>query len=162
MKPCECLSFIETNLEQHQNNLQRKTIIDTKYWRKGLTGKVSFDYSNNNGVFIIGNGKHLFETKWSKASDIAIHAYNDMPSVSTIALAKDLNDLSKLTNPQIYDSSSRSRTVELGQILIIKNINNIYATVKVTKIHDDSRKDKSDLLEFEYLIHKATKRNPQN
>ena len=31
-------------------------------------GRVTFDYSNNNGRYSIGSGELMFETKWSKSS----------------------------------------------------------------------------------------------
>ena len=34
-------------------------------------------YLNNNGEYTIGSGDSAFITKWSKASDISIHAYKD-------------------------------------------------------------------------------------
>jgi len=37
-----------------------------------LSGRVTFDYSNNNGKYIIGNDELLFETAWSKASGDSI------------------------------------------------------------------------------------------
>ena len=40
-----------------------------KYVSPATTGRVTFDYSNNNGRYSIGAGELLFETKWSKSSD---------------------------------------------------------------------------------------------
>ena len=42
-----------------------------------LVGEVVFDYSNYNGLYVIGRGPLEFETKWSKASDVSIRVYND-------------------------------------------------------------------------------------
>ena len=59
--------------------------LATKYWPKKvvkysserLKGRKTFDYSNNNGRYIIGKNELKFETAWSKASDDSIHVYND-------------------------------------------------------------------------------------
>ena len=52
------------------------------------------------------------------------------------------------------DFSSRSRTVSLNKdLLILKNINNIYAVIKVIEICDDTRGYKEDRLKFEYKIY---------
>ncbi len=34
-----------------------------------LKGRAVFDYTNNDGIYIIGHGDCIFETQWSKASD---------------------------------------------------------------------------------------------
>ncbi|MFH1884728.1 MAG: toll/interleukin-1 receptor domain-containing protein [Planctomycetota bacterium] len=46
-----------------------------KYVSASLRGKVTFDYSNNNGNYIIGAGDLAFETHWSKAGDTSIWTY---------------------------------------------------------------------------------------
>jgi hypothetical protein len=125
-----------------------------KYCSRGKKGIVEFNYSNNDGNYILGTGVFTFETKWSKASDISIHAYNDNPSINAIALIKftefPLDDY--IFNK--CDFSSRSRTVSLNKdLLILKNINNIYAVIKVIEICDDTRGYKEDRLKFEYKIY---------
>jgi len=60
--------------------------VSEKYVSVSLRGKVTFDYSNNNGNYIIGTGDLAFETSWSKASDTAIHTSNDRPSIAGIGL----------------------------------------------------------------------------
>ena len=47
-----------------------------------LTGEALFDYSSYNGRYVIGRGTLEFETRWSKASNVSIHAVND-PHPST-------------------------------------------------------------------------------
>ena len=52
-----------------------------------LVGEAVFDYSNHNGRYVIGRGTLEFETKWSKASNLSVHVYNDPPSINGLALA---------------------------------------------------------------------------
>ena len=52
-----------------------------------LVGEAVFDYSNHNGRYVIGRGTLEFETKWSKASNLSVHMYNDPPSINGLALA---------------------------------------------------------------------------
>jgi hypothetical protein len=113
---------------------------------------VTFDYSNNNGSFVIGEGYFLFETKWSKASDQSIHAYTDAESIDSLALAKDIKDIHEMSDVSVFDYSSRCRTVQERGIVIFKNTNGIYAAIKVVDIKDDSRSDDKDEITFEYSI----------
>ena len=93
----------------------------------------------------------MFETNWSKASDTSIHLYNDPPSIRSIALVKD-KDIREIHDARIYDTSSRARTVRVGQIAILQNQNGFYAALKVVSIKDDTRGAKDDKLIFEYYI----------
>jgi len=58
-----------------------------RYVSPALTGTVVFDYSNNNGRYVVGSGDMAFETAWSGGSSVSIHAYSDPPSIRAIALA---------------------------------------------------------------------------
>lgn len=150
MSPVNCLNYLKSVIKSNE-----KVIItspDDRYRSKAFVGQVAFDYSNNNGKFIIGDGYFLFETKWSKASKDRIHAYNDAPSIHSIALARGENNIIDIQDVDLFDYSSRCRTVKSGEIIIFKNINNNIAFIKVISIKDDSRGDDADELTFEYLI----------
>lgn len=123
-----------------------------KYVSPATSGTVTFDYSNNNGRYSIGQSELMFETYWSKASDRAIYLLNDPASIKTVALANDTDNYRNIKDARIYDSSSRARTVNLNQIAVLQNTNGFYAAVKVLSIKDDSRTDKNDELTFEYFI----------
>ena len=136
-------------------NFRKKIItISTKqkiYASHTSEGVFSFDYSSNNGLYIISDGEKIFATKWSKASNTSIHAYNDSNDINEIALIKNvgfLKDLKLLEG----DFSSRSRTPQIGDAIIWKNKNGNYAITKVLKVMDDTRGDKNDMLECEYII----------
>lgn len=122
-----------------------------EYFTKEQTGKVTFNYSNNNGVYTIGEGEYRFDTMWTKASNESIHFYNDKPTIKTVRLVKDIADIKKV-NPEKYDSSSRARTVNVGQIAVYENIHNKFLIIKIIDIKDDSRGDENDELTFEYQI----------
>ncbi|HSE34515.1 MAG TPA: hypothetical protein VLB83_00175 [Candidatus Paceibacterota bacterium] len=121
------------------------------YFSKDKTGNVSFDYSNNNGTYTIGEDEYRFDTKWSKASSEYIHFYNDPPSIKSVRLAKDEEDLNKV-NPDRYDDSSRARSAGIGQIAIFENQNGKFLAVKILDIKDDTRGDDFDELSFQYKI----------
>lgn len=152
MSPSECLKYLEDINEKKIKQILDKDNIDTKYLSKSLTGRVVFDYSNNNGSFNIGNGFFFFETKWSKASNVSIHAYKDGRSIDSIALAKGFNEIIEIKDANMFDYSSRCRSPQKGQIIIFKNKNGIYSAIKVIDIKDDSRHDEKDEIIFEYVI----------
>jgi len=127
------------------------TQINSKYFLKDKEGEVIFDYSNNNGVYSIGEGEYKFDTQWSKASNEYIHFYNDQPSIKSVRLAKDVSDLEKV-NPNKYDDSSRARTAGIGQIAIFENTNNKFLVIKILGLKDDSRGDDKDEIHFSYKI----------
>lgn len=136
-----------------RNFAQQKFIpASEKYISPATSGIVTFDYSNNNGKYAIGQGELLFETKWSKASNTSIHIYNDPPSIRTIALVKDKKEIKEIKDARNYDNSSRARTINLNQIAVLQNSNGFYAAVKVLKIKDDSRGEMNDEISFEYFI----------
>ena len=115
-------------------------------------GIVTFDYSNNDGKYSIGSDAYMFETKWSKASDRRIHVYNDPPSILTVALVKDKQEISSIDDARIYDGSSRARSPNVGQIVLLQNTNGLFAALKILDIKDDTRGSQFDELTFEYVI----------
>jgi len=151
MSPQECLDHLhELDLMKEKRILQADS-KNSKYHSKALRGKASFDYSNNNGKYTIGDGFFLFETAWSTRNYESIYAYNDPDSIDTIALAKGVNEISEITDATVFDDSSRARTVNKGQVLVLRNVNGIYAAVKVLHIKE-TRKDEVDEIAFEYVI----------
>ena len=123
-----------------------------KYVSPAPNGRVTFDYSNNNGKYSIGSGACMFETKWSKASDRRIYILSDPPSIRAVALVKDKQEISSIDDARIYDGSSRTRSPNVGQIVLLQNTNGFFAALKVLDIKDDTRGSQFDELTFEYVI----------
>jgi len=117
-----------------------------------LSGKVRFNYTDNDGLFTIGHGEWLFETKWTKASDVAIHVYNNHPSIAGVSVALDAQALSDICDASIYNMSSRYRTPKEGEFLILKNANGYFAALHILEVKDRDRQDREDELLFEYWI----------
>jgi len=124
----------------------------TEYSSSQSNGTVSFDYSNNNGLYSIGEKEWMFEIKFSKASDKQIYIYNDPLSILTVALVKDLTEICKINDATKYDSSSRTRCPSKNQIVVLQNKYNFYAAIKILEIKDDSRGAVDDKVTFEYVI----------
>lgn len=153
MNPKECLGYVEEIERKKEKRLLEPSVKNDKYISTALSGKVTFDYSNNNGYYTIGEGYFLFETKWSSASQDSIHAYSGSGSVETIALAKGIKEIGDVEDISLFDESSHARTPDEGQIIILKNKNDIYAAIKVVDIKYDGRDgDERDGLTFEYVI----------
>ena len=123
-----------------------------KYVSPATSGKVTFDYSNNDSKYAIGQGELMFETDWATSSDTSIYLYNDPLSIRTIASAKDILDIKQIKDARIYDNSSRERRVHLNQIAVLQNNNGFYAAIKVLKIQVDYDGKGSSELTFEYFI----------
>lgn len=116
------------------------------------SGTATFDYSGFDGLYRIGDGTYLFETKWSKASDTNIYCYNDPSSIRGVALAPRNATVSDITDASTLDYTSRSRTLEGGRIVVLQNTNGFYAALQIQDIKDDTRRDDRDELTFSYRI----------
>lgn len=151
MNPKECAEYIqeiEAKKVKIPLEIENRKI---KYSSKAFSGMVSFDYSNNNGIYVIGDGFYLFETMWTRANYESIHSYSDPDSIESIALAKGFNHINEITDASVFDNSSRSRTPDEGQIIILRNKNNIFAAIKIIDVKEE-RKDNFDEITFEYVI----------
>lgn len=123
-----------------------------RYISPELSGTVSFDYSNNNGRYVIGTGDMAFETKWSSASNSSIHAYNDPPSVVTVALASGAKSISEIDDASAYDTSSRTRTPRLGEIVVWQNSAGYFAATQIETVKSRSHGCPNDEVTFSYRI----------
>ncbi len=116
-------------------------------------GEVVFDYSAFNGRYVIGRGNLEFETKWTKASNTAIHVYNDPASIYGVALCpQHIREIAKVADAASLDYTSRSRTPIWGQIVVFQNTHGFYAAVQILDIKDDGRGDPVDELRIRYVI----------
>ena len=115
-------------------------------------GEVFFDYSNNNGRYVIGNASSNFETKWSKASNRSIYILNDPPTIRGVAIARGCSSISQVRSADGLDFTSRSRTPQTGQVIVLQNTNGFYAAIQIIGIKDDTRGDAQDELHFRYAI----------
>ena len=118
-----------------------------------LVGEAVFDYSNHDGRYVIGRGTLEFETKWSKASNVSIHVYNDRPSVNGIALGhREWTTIQQVVNAESLDYTSRARSPRVGQIVVFRNIHGFYAAAHLLAIKDYTLGDDHDELRFQYAI----------
>lgn len=123
-----------------------------KYVSPSTFGIVTFDYSNNNGGYFIGQGELVFELKFSKSSNWNIHLYNDSNSKRSVAIAKDVKEINEIEDARLFDGSSRVRCPKINQIAVLQNSNGFYAAIKILSIKDDTRGAENDEITFEYKI----------
>ena len=123
-----------------------------KYVSPATNGRVTFDYSNNNGRYFIGQGELVFELDFNKSSDFNIQLLNDPSSIKTIAIAKNIEQFKEIKDARIYDGSSRVRRPNINEIAVLQNANGFYAAIKILAIKDDSRGSDNDEVTFDYII----------
>ncbi len=123
-----------------------------KYVSPATSGKVTFDYSNNNGRYFIGQGELAFELDFTKSSDTCIQLYNDPPGIRTIAIAKGVNHIAEIEDARDFDGSSRARRPQVGQVAVLQNTNGFYAAIKILSVKDDTRSHDEDEVIFDYVI----------
>lgn len=123
-----------------------------KYVSPCPSGTVTFDYSNNNGRYFIGQGELSFELDFSKSSNWNIQLYNDPISIRTVAIAKGINEIREIEDARQYDGSSRVRRPNINQIAVLQNTNGFFAAIKILSLKDDTRGDENDEVTFEYKI----------
>lgn len=136
-----------------KQKINKKIVYQPSEFLPKINGSFSFDYSNNNGIYIIGNDEWEFSTKWSKGSNDIIHAYSDCDDIDHIARIKQGNisniSISDLTR---CDYSSRCRDIAIGDIAVWKNKNGHYLLTLITAIQDDTRGYEKDLVTGMYKI----------
>lgn len=150
MSPSALAKYLRNHIQQ---SLSAGSVLeDNEYISKPATGTVSFDYSNHNGMFTIGQGILAFDIKFSKANERSIHAYSDGHNIDSIARVADVDSINKIIDVSGFDYSSRSRTIGLNDILLLRNRMGAYSAVKVLRLVDDTRGGLKDLVEFDYMI----------
>ena len=97
-------------------------------------GELEFNYSNNDGRYLIGRDPAVFETKWSKAGDGTIHIYNDPDTIHGVAIAEGISSFRELVDASKFDFSSRTRTANRGQFVILQNNYGLYAALEILEV----------------------------
>lgn len=130
----------------------RVSFAPERYVSPALLGTVTFDYSNNNGCFIVGAGDMLFETAWSGGGSTSIHAYTDPTSIRTVAIATNVVDIADIADAAVYDTSSRVRSPHLGEIVVWRNTGGYYLATRVEKLQSRDHGAPANGVTFSYVI----------
>ncbi|MDE1152265.1 MAG: hypothetical protein PW788_06995 [Micavibrio sp.] len=116
-----------------------------------MTGVASFDYSTNNGTYVVGCGERTFGIHFSKSDDSSIHLYNYDNTIDKVARVKNAVP-GAVINFADVDSSSRVYTIEKGETFLLKNKEGYYMQARLRSVADDSRGAAADKVVFEYQI----------
>ena len=150
--PRDSVTHIDAMFQRARVPSPTTGLVRGTYHSKPNRGSASFNYSNNNGMFSIGEGFFLFETKWTKASDTCIYVVNSGDRMNGIAVAKQVSSIAEIKDASAVDYSSSHRCPVLGQIVVWRNIAGLYAATHITAIHDDTRGAIDDEVAFDYII----------
>jgi pyrimidine deaminase RibD-like protein len=117
-------------------------------------GSAVFDYTRKDGFFTIGNSEFIFETRWSKGSDVSIHVYKDRTNIEKLGIALDAKRVSEIVDASVYDMSNRVEMVDEGQFVVMKNTSGYFAAIHIVDVKDRSRgrPDNHNELTFDYWI----------
>jgi hypothetical protein len=124
-----------------------------RYVMPGLEGHISFDYSDNNGHFVIGAGDRAFTVAFSEAGTGSIYIYSDPPDINTVALAPGVTSPQGIGDASSYDGSSRARTIRVGDAAVLRNRDNYWAAVFVDEVETrDSSPSGHPMISFRFCI----------
>lgn len=168
----KALSIHVMSSEELVKHLQSYSDIDTyvykpapirhDYRNLNLSGICRMDFTNNNGLYIIGNGDFIFEIKWDECNHQKMRVYNDPSTIESIALAED-KKIKEVTSDKFYDFTNRCREPRRKEdILILKNSKGYFAAVKIIDFKVKNRGDDKNYLEFEYRINTSGECNFKN
>lgn len=117
-------------------------------------GEAVFNFTNNDGRALIGEGQTAFETRWSNAGGSSIHVYNDPSGIRGVAIATDATSPEDVTVASIggLDFTSRSRTPREGQVVVFENTAGRYLATQVVDVLATSHGDSEDRLMLRYAV----------
>jgi hypothetical protein len=125
-----------------------------------VSGLIEFDYSNNDGRFMIGEGDYQFLLTWDGGSSDSIYVYRD--NSGTVALADGVAEISDIVDAALYDTSSRVRRPYIGDIVVWRNSSGYYAATKLEHVEARGYGSKKHLVKFSYVIAPNKSRSFQN
>jgi len=117
-----------------------------------LTGKVSFNFTHNDGQFSLGHGELTFQTHWSNAGASSIHVYVGGTNLRALGLSQSARSFSDIKDASAYDMTSDHQTPREGQFVVLENNRGYYAVVRVLDVKARSHGDLCDALTVEYRI----------
>lgn len=147
--PLGCNPFTSTTIS---NQITTKLNLEVvEFQNSNIEGKVSFDYKKNNGLYVIGVGDYAFNTMWSECGHKSIYCYKDL--VYRLGYNPTFVEFPSPNEFISFDFSSRTRSVNVGEIVLLENQKHKFAALKITKVVRKTE-DIDHLLEFEYKIYK--------
>lgn len=152
MTPAQCVAHIDSIMERSKPRMLPTEGLNPAYHDRRISGRVTSNYSNNNGLYALGEGQHLFETTWSKGDESQIYVYRDGPSIEAVAIATRATSITDVRDAEAYDFSSRHRIPKTGEVVIWRNINGLYGATHIIGIKDNTRSDVDDEVTFDFVL----------
>jgi len=106
-----------------------------RYVQPALDGRVSFNYANNDGRYVIGAGERSFTVQFSTAGYGSIHVVADPGDIKSVALAQGVASPDQVGDASRFDASSRVRTARVGDAVILRNVHNYWAAVFIDEVY---------------------------
>ena len=129
---------------------ENAAFIEQFHASPALQGRASFNFTHNNGVYLIGHGELLFQTRWSNASGTAIHMYVDRNR--GLGLALSARSFAEIRDASVYDMTSRYQTPREGEYIVFQNGSGHFAAVCVEDVKARSHGDAYDSVTIAYRI----------
>lgn len=125
-------------------------IQNVEFCNPALEGEVEFDYKRNSGNFIIGTGIYTFKLSFSECGSQSIYCYRDY--VLRVGYNPKYKDFPNEKNLLEFDYSSRCKSLNIGEIIIIENMANQFAAIKILDVKKNTF-DIDHLVKFAYKIY---------
>lgn len=145
--PLGCNPFVSTSISDQITT--KLNIEKIEFQNPFFEGKASFDYKKNSGSYIIGEGDYVFNTHWSECGNNSIYCYRD--HVYRLGYNPHYKEFPTPNEFINFDFSSRTRSVNIGEIIILENNYHKFAALRILKVVRRNE-DIDHLLEFEYKI----------
>jgi pyrimidine deaminase RibD-like protein len=146
------IEFFPSNL-RNAIRTDNSAFIDAFRANPELVGEVTFNFTQNDGKYTIGNGHLLFETQWSNAGSSSIHVYKNS-NLRGIGIARSAKSFADVRDASAYDMSSRVHTPKEGEIVVLQNEKEHFAVLRVVDVKARSHDDPYDSVSIEYRINK--------
>lgn len=130
----------------------RISFTAARYVAPAHTGTITFDYSNNNGHFVLGAGDMAFETKWSRGGNDSIYVLNDPASIRSVAIATGAARIEDIVDASVHDTSSRHRSPQTGEVVVWQNTAGYFLATKIISIKSRGHGFPADEVIFQYVI----------
>ncbi|MDV3357232.1 MULTISPECIES: toll/interleukin-1 receptor domain-containing protein [Dietzia] len=105
-----------------------------RYVSPAVTGEFEFDYENNDGRYLLGAGETEFVVRFGTAGHGSIHAYTDGTNLKSLALVRQASGPEGVGDASAYDGSSRVRTPQTGDAIVLRNAHDYWAAVFIDEV----------------------------
>ena len=158
MSPENLIEYLESYSDKDTYEY-KSAPVRHDYRNKDLQGVCEMNFTNNDGLYTIGNGNFIFEIKWGECNHERMRVCNDPRTIESVAIAEG-KKFKEVVSEKFYDFTSRFREPRRKKdILIFKNSKNYYAAVKVIDFKVKDRGGDQDYLKFEFKINTSAKCN---